>query len=777
MLWVGLALVTLAASSGLMTIGASGAAIPREQASIPVRTEGDSYKLTASDGAAGENFGSSVAISGDTAIVGANWDDDNGDGSGSAYVFVRNGTGWSQQAKLTASDGAPDDWFGYSVAVSGDRVVVSAHGDDDRGYDSGSAYVFVRDGTSWSQQAKLTTSDGAALDAFGCAAISGGTIIVGAHNDDDKGDASGSAYIFVRDGTGWSQQAKLTASDGASGDHFGWAVAVSGDTAVVGALDDDDSGTSSGSAYVFVRSGTTWTQQAKLAAGDGTAYDEFGRSAAISIDTTVVGAHGDDDRGDGSGSAYVFVRNGTSWSQQAKLTGGDGATGDAFGWAVAASGDKVIIGAPYDNDQGDDSGSAYVFTRLGAVWSQHTKLTAGDGAAYDAFGYSAAISGGEAVVGAPYDDDNGAGSGSAYAHELFPGLCAIPLTAVEISGPTKGHNGMLYTFSAAVEPADATLPVTYTWAPEPQAGQGSPDASYSWSAPGVGVITVAAENCGGTATDSHTITVRAAVYLPLILRHYSPPPSWDFALLPVGPTYQSTLPDTVVTFRIDLRHLGNVADTYGIWAEPATPLDWIVQFCIGDTATCYDPADMQFITLQRGAPDLPLYAKVVVPAGAPDGSEGSVGLKVQSQTTLTTKGQTVTVHVETVVPTPTPYYNFVLDAFVPSEYAIDPPAAPVELTFSTTLTHFGNRTDTYLIWAEDHTPTGWTMQFCVEANCFAPGNAQNQILAPGAASVNLSIKITVPAGALPGTVGPGILKVKLIANGAIQSQTGTVRIK
>ncbi len=470
MLWVGLALVSLAAGSSL-SIGASAAAIPQEHASIPLRNESDSDKLTADDGAAGDNFGSSVAISGDTVIVGAQWDDDNGDGSGSAYVFVLNGTTWNQQAKLTASDGAPEDWFGHSVAISGDTVVVGAHGDDDRGYGSGSAYVFVRDGTTWTQQAKLTANDGAAADAFGWfVAVSEDTAVVGAYNDDDRGASSGSVYVFVRNGANWSQQAKLHASDGISGDHFGWSTAVSGDTAVVGALDNDDSGTSSGSAYVFARSGTTWSQRAKLDASDGAAYDEFGCSVAISADTVVVGAHGDDDHGDGSGSAYVFVRDGTSWTQQAKLTAGDGAPGDAFGWSVFASRDAAIVGALDDDDNGVSSGSAYVFTRLGAIWTQQAKLSADDGAASDTFGYCVAISGGEAVVGAPEDDDSGEGSGSAYAYALFPGLCVIPLTGVEIAGPTEGYKDLLYTFSADVEPVDATLPVTYTWIPGAASG-------------------------------------------------------------------------------------------------------------------------------------------------------------------------------------------------------------------------------------------------------------------------------------------------------------------
>ena len=273
----------------------------------PVITN-ESAKLLPDDGAVGDQFGHSVALSGDTAVVGARRDDDNGIISGSAYVFVRSGTSWAQEAKLSPVDGAAGDQFGRSVAISGDTAVVGAHGDDDNGSDSGSAYVFVRSGTSWAQEAKLSPVDGAAGDRFGrSVALSGDTAVVGAFRDGDNGNSSGSAYVFVRSGTSWAQEAKLLPDDGAAGDRFGISVALSGDTAVVGAPEDDDNGSNSGSAYVFVRSGTSWAQEAKLLPVDGAAGDRFGRSVALSGDTAVVGAHLNDDKGSRSGSAYVFV--------------------------------------------------------------------------------------------------------------------------------------------------------------------------------------------------------------------------------------------------------------------------------------------------------------------------------------------------------------------------------------------------------------------------------------------------------------------------------------
>jgi len=380
-------------------------------------TWSEQAKLTASDAAAGDNFGISVAVSGNTAVIGAYLDDDGGTNSGAAYVFTRSGTTWNQQAKLTASDAAADDWFGYSVAVSGDTAVIGADGDDDGGNSSGAAYVFVRSGTTWSQQAKLTASDAAADDRFGASvAVDGDTAVIGAYRDDDGGADSGAAYVFIRSGTTWSQQAKLTASDAAADDQFGRSVAVDGDTAVIGAHRDDDSATNSGSAYVFTRSGTTWSQQAKLTASDAAANDYFGKSVAVDGNTAVIGAYGDDaNGGTDSGSAYVFTRSGTAWSQQAKMTASDAAANDWFGYSVAVSGDTAVIGVPFDdNDSGTDSGSAYVFVRSGTTWNQQAKLTASDAAAGDNFGWSVAVSGDTAVIGANGDDDGGNSSGAAY---------------------------------------------------------------------------------------------------------------------------------------------------------------------------------------------------------------------------------------------------------------------------------------------------------------------------------------------------------------------------
>ena len=260
----------------------------------------------------------------------------------------------TEDAKLTAKDADDVDWFGFSVGLSGDTAVVGAREDDHAGGgNAGSAYIFENNGIRWEQVAKLTAFDAANSDRFGnSVAASGETIVVGARGDDHAGgDGAGSAYVFVRDGTHWPLQAKLTASDAAPADEFGTSVALSGDTIVVGAREDDHAGgMNAGSAYVFFRSGNSWSEQAKLVGSDSALADRFGISVAVSGDTAVVGARGNDHTGDvDAGAAYVFFRRGSSWSEQAKLTAEDSNLFDEFGNSVAVAGDSALVGAHHDN--------------------------------------------------------------------------------------------------------------------------------------------------------------------------------------------------------------------------------------------------------------------------------------------------------------------------------------------------------------------------------------------------------------------------------------------
>ena len=317
------------------------------------------FKLLPDDGAADDRFGVSVAMSGATAIVGANGDDDNGDASGSVYLFDT--TTGKQIAKLLPDDGAECDFFGVSVANTGATAIVGADFDDDNGNRSGSAYLF--DTTTGRQIAKLLPDDGAAGDHFGrSVGISGATAIAGAWLDDDNGRWSGSAYLF--DITAGAQIAKLLPEDGAAKNHFGFSVAISGATAIVGALFDDDNGFESGSAYLFDI--TTGRQIAKLLPDDGAQGDSFGYSVAISGVTAIVGAYLDDDNGFSSGSAYLFDT--TTGVQIAKLLPDDGAAHDVFGVSVGISGTTAIVGANRDDDNGTNSGSAYLFDAAACPW-------------------------------------------------------------------------------------------------------------------------------------------------------------------------------------------------------------------------------------------------------------------------------------------------------------------------------------------------------------------------------------------------------------------------
>ena len=372
-------------------------------------------KLVAPDRVEGANFGYSVALSGPTIVVGAVSDDDKGTKSGSAYVFGWNGTAWSQTSKLVASDGEEGDFFGWDVAVSGKTIVVGSPYDDDKGDGSGSAYVFGWNGTSWSQNAKLLASDGAEFDCFGWnVAVSDQIIVVGSVFDDDKDEGSGSVYVFGWNGTAWSQTSKLVASDGARSDWFGYSVALSGQTIVVGAYLNDNKGSDNGSVYVFSWNETAWSQNATLVASDGSPSDYFGRSVAISGETIVVGAAYDDVKGTGSGSAYVFGWNGTAWFQSAKLFASDGEASDWFGVSVAVSGQTIVVGAYLAGGKVSSSGSAYVFGWNGTAWSQSAKHVAFDGASNDSFGWSVAVSGETIVVGAYFDDNMDYDSGSVY---------------------------------------------------------------------------------------------------------------------------------------------------------------------------------------------------------------------------------------------------------------------------------------------------------------------------------------------------------------------------
>lgn len=456
-IWQGAGLVfILSASLGMAGCGNSS---PLSETSIAQQAY-----LKASNTGADDHFGSAVAIDGDTLVVGApnedsgssgvngNQSDNSGNDVGTVYVFVRSGGIWTQQAYLKASNPDDLDTFGTSVAISGNTIVVGAQGEDsnatgvngnqsdDSVAQAGAAYVFVRSGTTWTQQAYLKPST-AGFNNFGnTVAIDGDTIAIGAEGEDSASTgingsevgtgapSSGAVYVFTRSGTTWSQQAYIKSSNSQSGDQFGNSVALSNDTLAVGAAGEDSAATGiggnqgdnsasgSGAVYVFTRSGSTWSQQAYVKASNSAANSSFGGSLSLDSNTLAVGT-------DNASTAYVFTRSGGVWTQEALLQGANTENGDQFGISVAVHGDTLAVGASgedssatgIDGDQSNNSasnsGALYVFTRSGTMWTQRDYVKASNGEAGDSFGSAIAVNNGTIAGGTPLEDSNATGVG------------------------------------------------------------------------------------------------------------------------------------------------------------------------------------------------------------------------------------------------------------------------------------------------------------------------------------------------------------------------------
>jgi hypothetical protein len=382
-------------------------------------------KLEAADGVSQDQLGFSVAVSGDTAVVGA---PRNGGGTGlqnrgAVYVYTRGVANWTLQQKLTGSDSAATDQFGYSVAVSGDTIAVGRYNTTTgQNRADGKVYVFTRSGNVWTETQTLVASDVAQGDLFGNAlAFDGDTLVVGALNKTNGTNFfQGAAYVFTRPAAGGSftQQAKLLANDGAASDFFGYSLAISGDSIIVGAPAAPITGV--GKAYVFARSGANWSQQQKLTASDGAAGDAFGFSVGISGDYAIIGARLDDNGAVGDqGSAYIFARSGANWSEQQKLLGVEiTQRNDQFGSAVAIRGATAIVGAPAHEIVSNvaNHGAVYVFTRSGANWTRAQKIVHNDPNP-DALAQAVAFDGNSILSGAPSKNSS---RGAAYVFNSTP---------------------------------------------------------------------------------------------------------------------------------------------------------------------------------------------------------------------------------------------------------------------------------------------------------------------------------------------------------------------
>lgn len=428
-------------------------------------------------------FGTSVAIDGDTVVIGAIYEDSDGgspednsaEWAGAAYIFVREGDSWVQQAYLKAGNAEAQDGFGSAVAIDGDTVVISAMGESSNGSNpndnsapgAGAAYVFVRQGTTWVQQAYLKASNAEENDLFGYdVAISGDTIVIGAIGESSDGSSpnnnsvpgSGAAYVFIRQGVNWTQQAYLKAFNPDDYDRFGNAVDIDNNLIVVGAHREDSDGSSpndnsasdAGAAYAFARQGSTWFSAGYLKASNAERLDNFGYSVAISNLTIAVGAIYEDSDGsspddnsmEGSGAAYIFTRSGASWNQAAYLKPSNTDYNDYFGHFIDIDGNLVIVSAEGEDSNGTspannsapDAGGAYVFERQGTTWSEQAYLKASNTQPADRFGYRVGISGSTAIATAILEDsgsnnpeDNSVPeSGAAYIFNIMPEFSSSP---------------------------------------------------------------------------------------------------------------------------------------------------------------------------------------------------------------------------------------------------------------------------------------------------------------------------------------------------------------
>ena len=371
-------------------------------------------KLTAPSGVPGEEFGKAVAMTNKYAIVSAEYDDENGTEAGAAYIFTKVSNEWTSPIKLLPSDGAAGDRFGISVAIDGKYAIVGAQYDDDNGANSGSAYVYKFDGTNWVEKAKLTASDGSPDDRFGNkVAIAENFVVVGSYRQNNQ---TGAAYVFERTKQVWTEVAKLTPDDGQAGDEFGRAVAISDDHIAIGSyLDDNASGTNAGAVYVYSIAQNVWYFDKKLVPDDVEANDEFGISVALYDDRLVAGSHYDDDNGTDAGAAYVYERCMREWYQITKLVASNGQSQDRLGISVDIYDESIILGALNQDESGSNAGAAYIYEEDDDIWYETEKLLASDGAADDGFGRWVAINNRFALSGAFKDESR---TGSVYSYDL-----------------------------------------------------------------------------------------------------------------------------------------------------------------------------------------------------------------------------------------------------------------------------------------------------------------------------------------------------------------------
>lgn len=375
-------------------------------------------RIAAEQPAAFDHFGSSVALHDAAIVIGSPRDDKRGIDAGAVHVFERLGSEWTHVAKLIGIDTAARDHFGNSVAVDGNIVVVGARDTDSAGADSGAADVFEKVGAEWVPSAKLLHRNAAPSERFGqSVSIHARTLLVGAPGVNASGTRSGAVFVFEQSDDVWVEKAMVTPEDSVPHQMFGFTVSIRGDLLAVGAYADSKGGMISGAAYVFRSIGGQWTQEARLSADDAAPLDEFGWSISISGDTVAVGSPGDDDAGHRSGSAYIFRRVGSDWTCESKLIAPDSHPGDAFGSALALSGDLLVVGAHFADQAGIGSDTAFLFTRTGSEWTHWATLAPDDVTQGSEFGNSVAARKDVVAIGALRDSCGLTAAGSVYVYE------------------------------------------------------------------------------------------------------------------------------------------------------------------------------------------------------------------------------------------------------------------------------------------------------------------------------------------------------------------------
>jgi len=377
-------------------------------------------KLIPSDGQLNDEFGYSVAGDGNYLVVGSPNSPYPYDHYGAVYVYEKNGGLWEEKSRLVASDSSAVAWFGYSVSIDGDNLLIGAFRDPENGPQSGAAYIFHLDSTGeWTEQQKLLPADGSAYDEFGTSvSLYENWALIGAPFDHNNSVETGSAYIFKLEDNVWVEDSKLEASNGVgTSPQFGNSVSISGDYAIIGAYADEGLGNNPGAAYIFHFNGTSWGEQTKLNAYDVELNHYFGCSVSISGDYIAVGSSSANTPA--GGAAIIFHRAGNEWNEEAVIEGSSAFTTSDFGFSVSIDGDYLVAGAPDDETNGNHAGCAYIFKREGINWIEQSMLLAGDGNEDDWMGRSVYIRGDQVLVGAPVQDAGGLYCGAVYVYTGF----------------------------------------------------------------------------------------------------------------------------------------------------------------------------------------------------------------------------------------------------------------------------------------------------------------------------------------------------------------------